>query len=409
MPRKKTPDPPPKPKRRPPGTGSVIVRADGRIAVRLPKDLDPAQRPIYGPGKRQRFTSVDQATRWLDAEIARHRNPTSRSATLAEPLGAYLLRWYRNHEPGWPAKTASAYKLGLGRWVTLRHVPLGELTREVVQGGIADLQRMTWTYKDKDGHPTSEPRPYSRRTIAQAQAILHQALDDLIPDVLAHNPATSRRRSSATADAEQPVWTGEQVERFLIVATRMAPDLEPGYRLILRRALRIGELVALEWSDLDDHGRTLRIDESAVPNSEESGPTKTRTTRDIPLSMDLVARLTAHRRAYPSTRPFMFVRDGRRISVDTLRNVWNRIALAARVPRIAPKDGRATCATLLLDAGQPLPRVSQLLGHSNVATTARFYARVLKRRAEQIAELGEEFDQALTGRPAPDSEEQPAL
>lgn len=379
------------------------MRTNGRVFIILPKDLDPKRRPHYGPGRRQRFADAAQATRWLDAEIARRRAPSARSASVAEPLGAYLARWYKNHEPGWPAKTASAYRLGLRRWAHLGHVRLGELTREVVQGGIADLQRMTWTYRDKHGKPTSEPRPYSRRTIAQAASILHQALEDLIPDVLSHNPARSRRRSQQGADAEQPVWTAEQADHFLAVAARMAPDLELGYRLILRRALRVGELVALEWSDLDPQRRTLRIDESAIPNSEQSGPTKTRTTRDIPLSADLVARFQAHRHAYPSTRPFVFVRGGRRISVDTLRNVWDRIILAARVPRITPKDGRATCATLLLDAGTPLPQVQQLLGHATIATTSRHYARVLRRRQEQIAELGEAFDAALRSAPVPES------
>lgn len=391
MPKPNRPEPP---KRRAPNTGSVLVRKDGRVVVRLPADLDPTRAPIYGPGRRVPFAGVEQATAWLDAEIRRRRSPPA-VASPDELLGSYLFRWYRMHEHDWPPKTASAYRLAIRRWHALRNVRLGALTREAVQVAVADLRTATWTYRDKHGAPTSDPRPYSRRTIAQALAVLHQALEDLIPDVLTYNPARARRARRPQQEPDQPVWTSEQAERFLAYAERLAPDLALGYRLILRRALRIGEVIALDWSDVDAGRQTLRIDETAVPNSQESGPTKTRRVRDVPLSADLTTRLRDHRRAYPSTLPFVFVRDGRRVSVDTFRNVWDRVAAAARLPKLAPKDGRATCATLLLDAGRPLPQVQQLLGHTSVATTAKFYARILRRRQDQVAGLGEALDEAL--------------
>lgn len=94
MPRKKpVPDPAPVPTRRKRGTGSVAVRADGRVAITLPADLDPERRPLYSPpGTRTAWASVEQAARWLDAEVARRRNPAPERATGDEQLGAYLAR-----------------------------------------------------------------------------------------------------------------------------------------------------------------------------------------------------------------------------------------------------------------------------------------------------------------------------
>lgn len=387
--------PPAKQKRRPAGSGSVLDRKDGRLAVVLPPEFDPRRRPIYGPGHRRPWASREQAEAWLAAEVSRLRNPTSRSATLSEPLGAYLARWYRINSPSWPERTARAYAVSLRRWAPIGHVRLGDLTREVVQGALADLQRATWCRRRKDGTPTSEPRPYSARTIQHARTLLYQALEDLIPDVLTYNPARSRRRSRATAAPEQPVWSADQAERFLATAERYEPQIALAFRLILRRALRTGECVALTWSDVDERASTLRIDETPGLKRGTSGPTKTRRVRDVPLSADLIARLRAHRRAYPSTSPHVFTVRGERISLPYFRRLWHRTVRVAQVPPISPKDGRATCATILLDEGVALPRVAALLGHASIATTSTFYARVLSSRQQRTTMLAEALDDAL--------------
>ena len=372
------------------------MRSDGRIVVHVPKELDPQRRAIYGPGGHKAWASVEQAAAWLEREIAERRSPTPTTARSAEPLGAYLARWFANRSVDWPERTVVAYRPHLRRWRGIADVPLGQLTRERVQGAVADLRRATWTRKRRDGTPTSEPRPYSRRTIDQARGVLHQALEDLIPDVLAYNPARARRRSRATAEPEQPVWSAEQAEAFLAVAERLDPRVALGFRLILRRALRIGECVALRWDDLDERGGVLRVDETAAARkSTEDGPTKTRRVRDVPLSADLVRRLREHRRAYPSTSPHVFTVQGERISVHYFRELWQRVVRAGRLPAINPKDGRATCATILLDEGWPLPRVAALLGHQNISTTSQFYARQIQRRMDQVAQLGEEIDARL--------------
>lgn len=384
---------PAKPKRRSPGRGSVTVRTDGRICVVLPTDLDPKRKPIYSPGKRQPFASREAAEAWLDAEIAARRSPTRRSATLREPLGAYLARWYRLYCASRPERTAKAYLRHLRRWIILADVPLGDLTREVVQAAVVELRAATWRHRKPDGTLVGPEHPYSPRTIQQARSVLHQALDVLVPDVLPANPVRSDRER--LPDVAQPVWDADQVARFLDVAERTEPHLALAFRLILRRALRRGEVLDLRWSDVNERAGTLTIDETAGDRLGQSGPTKTRRIRDVPLSADLIQRLRAYRRAYPSTSPHIFHVHGHRVSFSEFRLAWLRAVRVAGLPAINPRDGRATCATILLDEGRPLPEVSRLLGHANIATTARFYARIVQRRVDQTIQLGEDFDSAL--------------
>lgn len=381
-------------RRRPPGTGSVIKRADGRIAVTLPKDLDAKRRAIYSSAKHRPFSSIDQATSWLDAELARRRAPP---ATVGpdELLGTYLDRWYRSHEPDWSERTRLAYVTAILRWEPIARLRLRALTRETIQAATADLQRATWQRTKRDGTPTTDPRPYSRRTLQLSRTVLHQALEDLVPDVLTYNPAKLRRRPRPLPAVDAPVWSAEQATAFLAASERHAPHLALLYRLILRRGLRIGEATALTWSDVDERASTLTIDETPGIKRGISGPTKTRRVRDIPLSADLLARIKAHRHAYPATDPHLFTLAGRWVATDYVLAWWHRTARLARLPKITPRDGRATCSTILLDQGMPLPEVSRLLGHTTIAVTSAHYARVIQRRSEQVRQAGELMDRLL--------------
>lgn len=394
MTRRKKPDPPPKPKRRPPGSGTVGVRSNGRIFVVLPKDLDPRRQPIYGPKARQPFTSAVQATAWLDAEIPKRRTPSPRGATTDELLGIYLARWLRIHAPGMPIRTAKAHKARIRHWSSIASVRLGDLTPDVVQEGIAHLQTTTWQRHRKDGTPIGKPKPFAAITIKHCRGTLHQAIERLVPHVLPYNPV-SKTMLGRVGDATQPVWSADQAAHFLTVAERAAPSLALGFRFILRRALRRGEVIDLKWSDVDRRRSVLVIDETAGDRIDQSGPTKTRRVRDIPLSADLLARLREHRRLYPSTSEHIFTERGHRLAFASFWQSWDRVVRAAGLPKISPKDARATCASILLDEGHPLPMVANLLGHSNVATTAKFYQRVITRRADQTAQLGEDIDAAL--------------
>lgn len=398
MPRRKPQPAPPQPTRRRRGSGSVAVRKDGRVAVVLPADLDPERRPLYSPpGTRTAWASAEQASRWLDAEVARRRNPTPDRATADEQLGAYLARWYRLYSPTWPVRTRVAYAGALRHFATIATVRLSDLTHEVVQHALAELQAATWQHKRRDGKPTDAPRPYSRYTISHARTVLRIALQNLVPDVLAYNPV-ARTRLARQQQPAQPVWDGEQAARFLAVAEAEIPHLALACRLILHRALRRGEVLALRWPDLDEARSVLTIDETAGERVGEAGDTKGRRTRDIPLSADLLARLLAHKAARRRPSPWVFANPatGQPYSREALREAVARAVKAAGLPPITAKDMRATAATVLLDQGVPLPRVADLLGHADVATTAKFYARTIKLTEARVSDVAEGLDAAFT-------------
>lgn len=362
----------------------------------MPADLDPARRPIYGLDRRV-WRSEDEAAAWLDAELRRRAHPVETDRG-DEELAIYLLRWWEAGLPLWPPRTAGAYKRSLALLVPrLGRLRLSELTHVRIREALSAILASTWTRTRADGTITSE-RPYSRRTVEHARMVLGIALGDLVPDVLASNPVRRVKLPKAQLP-EQPVWDADQAERFLEAAERSAPHLALAFRLLLTRGLRHGELLVLEWKDLDEKRRVLTVDETAGARAGEVGDTKGRRRREIPLSDELVARLRAHRveqqTILPSAWIFANPYSGLPWVTSTLDYWIPEIARQAGVPPISPKDMRATAATNLLLGGMPLVLVSQLLGHSSIAVTSAFYERVLRGRDALLARVADDLDAAL--------------
>jgi integrase len=390
---------PEKPKRRTAGSGSVGTRGDGRVFAKLPKDLDQKQLPHYGPGKRRRFADLAEATAWLDAEIYRLRNPTARSVSLREPLGAYLGRWYDNNSPSMPSRTAKSVRESLKHFRGIGDVPVGDLTPEVIQGAVARLQTGTWRRKKHvNGRlvPFGPSHSYKPKTIRKTCAILRAALESLVPHMLPYNPAGKIRLVHEQQD-DQPVWDAQQADLFLETAQRMRPEMALAWTLVLRRALRRGEVLALQLADIDEKRRLLVVDDTAGELAGETGDTKGRKRREIPLSAELLLAVRAHRKQMTRASRWLF--PGRSpdkpLSLRAFSEMAERFIEAAKLPRITPKDMRATAATILLDQNISLARVSRLLGHSNTAVTAKFYDRILKLRDDRIIQLADEFDAAF--------------
>lgn len=65
---------------------------------------------------------------------------------------------------------------------------------------------------------------------------------------------------------------------------------------------------------------------------------------------------------------------------------FRMIAEAAGLPHMTPHKVRHTFATLLLEEGQPLETVSELLGHSDISVTMRFYAHITDRNKKAVVD-----------------------
>lgn len=141
----------------------------------------------------------------------------------------------------------------------------------------------------------------------------------------------------------------------------------------LRTGLRIGELMALQWSDLDlVAGRVLV--QRAI-SCGVLGTTKNGKEREVALSQQTAAMI---RRARHLKGKWVFCSpDGQRLvrsqTKHPLYRAWRRAGLATpEKKKIGWHVLRHTFASHLVMRGVPLKTVQELLGHSTIEMTMRY-------------------------------------
>jgi integrase len=168
---------------------------------------------------------------------------------------------------------------------------------------------------------------------------------------------------------------------------------ECGMRLrqALKRAYRLGQLVALTWDDYDPVRGTLAITKACrLGWRQPPRETKTRGSRRV-LSIGWGCRraLAAHRRLMDAEghgSPWMFpCLSGLNASKEWNEgDWWGKLLVKAGLPPIRPHDLRHTCATLLLLAGVGIHEVAQRLGHASPALVLKTYGHVLPAMRDRV-------------------------
>jgi integrase len=156
-------------------------------------------------------------------------------------------------------------------------------------------------------------------------------------------------------------------------------------RVLAYTGLRIGEALALRRADIDLGRRVMTV-------REEDGhllvsSTKTYAVRTVTLPDSLCAALGQRLEELPADPKTVVCGNGRgghRRYRIWRRDRWDPAARAARI-QATPHELRATCASLLIDAGASVKDVQHQLGHADVTTTLKIYARVRPGRSDDLA------------------------
>lgn len=138
--------------------------------------------------------------------------------------------------------------------------------------------------------------------------------------------------------------------------------------------LRVGELVALDWNDIDLQARVLRV---LGKGGKE---------RMVPFGRHAAAALRAWLECWESVRatcergrreselePVFLNYRGERLSARSIRRLIDqRVEQAAIAGGIHPHTLRHTFATHLLEGGADLRSIQELLGHASLSTTQNY-------------------------------------
>ena len=152
-------------------------------------------------------------------------------------------------------------------------------------------------------------------------------------------------------------------------------DVIVALRLLLFTGARMGEILSLEWRDIDPEHGVIRFRDSK---------TGAKTIPLTPPVVEALGRLTEGEAGD-------FILHGSSgedapLTVSMLEKAWTRIREAASLADVRIHDLRHSHASMGAASGLSLPMIGKLLGHTQAATTAR-YAHLAADPVKQAAEL----------------------
>jgi integrase len=137
----------------------------------------------------------------------------------------------------------------------------------------------------------------------------------------------------------------------------------------IRTGMRQSELKGLQWSSIDWQTQSVAVRHTYCEFTKSLGSPKSNRERHIPLDVDVYELLFRRKKS----TGYIFLDDGGKpFSHKRLTKQLTAVCQKARLRRITWHTLRHTFGSLLIMRGVPVPAVSTLMGHSNVATTMRY-------------------------------------
>ncbi len=155
-------------------------------------------------------------------------------------------------------------------------------------------------------------------------------------------------------------------------------DLRDLYICAVSTGMRLGEMAALQWEDVDFVQRVIRVQNTA------SFTTKNRKNRTIPMN-SLLCSMLSKRKSYAQSE-LVFSFQGRRLTKDIASRNFKQCVIAAHVnPALHFHSMRHSFGTWLVQAGVSIYEVQRLLGHSSIAMT-QVYAHLAPSELHETVE-----------------------
>ena len=282
---------------------------------------------------------------WLTGELAALRVPDLRLAgeAAAPTLRSVAARWQASRVDV-ALGTLATYRVALGRILPrLGDQAVNRVDAQMVAGLVADL------------HEAGLRKQTIRKTVSVLAMVLDHARVQPNP---ARDRLTVRLPREERRQVEPP--SAEHVE----AVSRLLPSR---YRLPLlvldATGMRVGELAALSWGDLDEPRGRWRIAKSKTG--------RPRWVSSPPLLLEAVLALCPRDDRHPDRCVF----EG--FTSERFRTALTRACTAAGVPAFSPHDLRHRRVSLLHLGGMPWARIGELVGHDDLVTTARTYTHVV--------------------------------
>jgi len=234
------------------------------------------------------------------------------------------------------------------------------------------------------------------QTVRHIHNILHASLKQAVKEgLVSRNVAADTTPPPVVKTRVVKVLNKQEISQLLEV---IKPHrLYAAFITELCTAVRLGELLGMQWKDIDISGKTLKVRRQVnrvyhddETSSLEYGPLKTlHSYRTIAISNIAVNELKLHKarqaqerlaagQAYKHEDLVFCTALGGKIDPKNLYRIFIQSLKKAGLPATAFHNLRHSVATLLLQEGENIKTIQELLGHADAETTLNDYSHVLE-------------------------------
>ena len=301
----------------------------------------------------------------------------------------WLSNWLENYvQPSAKQRTYTRYKEIVEQHIIIQlgELDLSEITPYVLQCYVTELLKSgnLRTGKGLSANSVNSIITVIQNTLKTAYSlgITSEYVGDKIK-----RPKASEKKVECFSISEQ-----KKIEQYVLNEenTRLF-----GVLLCLYTGLRIGELSALEWSDIDMSKGELWVNKTCHYGKDKNGvfgrltdiPKTQSSIRTIPLPKQLMPLLRTAKKKSLSTH---IVSNGSNfISIRSYQRSFSTLLKKLNISHRGFHSLRHTFATRALECGMDVKTLSEILGHKNPTVTLNRYAHsMMEHKKEMMNKLG---------------------
>ena len=374
------------PKRRANGEGNIRKRKDGRWEGRYTVGHDPetGKAIIKNVLGKTQAEVKEKLKRAIEENVG---IDYGRAKTYT--VGSWLEVWMENY-----AKVKlrpSTFKTSQGFLSNhikpqIGSIPLDKLTTIHIQRFYNNLQKSGRV--QRKNFPELKDKSLSPRVVRGVHTLLRNCLEQAVAErLILSNPAQGCKLPQLEKK-EMKILPQEKIGMYLAEAERRG--LLAAFYLELTTGLRRGELLALQWADLDTESKTLSVTKQVNRINGELvvSPPKTRNSvRTLAVPQQAVDLLITEHKKH-SRNPYLFPspKTGTMYDPDAFRRTHDKILKAIGAERIRFHDLRHTFATLSLKSGVDVKTLSGALGHYSAGFTLNTYTHATAQMKQDAAD-----------------------
>lgn len=350
------------------GEGSIIQLKNGlwqaRISVRQPGG-ELKRIAFYGKTKKEAHEKLVKAQR--ETHTGSFVNPDK--GTTKEWLNAWLTEYKKTKIR---QSTFALYKT-----LTKTHIEpaIGDIALQKLE--TKDIQKLINSLSEKEK---------SSSLIKQVHLLISGALKQAVKEQKVYRNVADAVELPQASKKEILPLSKEDAKKFLERAKKS--KYYPAFILEMATALRRGELLGLRWSDIDFEKGILQVRQTLARVTMPNGDRKTKLVFQDPKTKKSQRVIKLKDNVLKELKEYMLA-SGKRNDPDSLvfpsktggpldprafTKRYEYLAEKAEIPKVSFHALRHTVAVLLLQAGEKVKNVQDLLGHEKYGTTMDIYA-----------------------------------